>query len=165
MICKSYQSLPAIRKKYKKQKIVFCSGCFDLVHAGHILFFEHCKTFGDILVVGIGSDLMLRRNKGDKRPIMNEHVRLKMVDSLKSVDYTFLDESTHDDHPLQLVEEVFKTLKPDVYVFNKDGFQISYRKDLAHKYGVATEIIGKHMPIGFKDISTTSIVDKIQKQS
>lgn len=163
VILKSYKNLPSIRRKYKNKTIVFCSGSFDLVHAAHILFFEHCRTFGDVLVVGVGSDLMVRRNKGRGRPILNQFVRLKTIDSLKPVDYCFLDESTLKDHPLQEIEEVFKKLKPDLYVFNNGAFDIEYRKKLAGIYGVKIKIIGRHALKGFKNISTTKIIDKIKK--
>src|SRR3989338_1824789 len=66
------KNLPSIRKKHKDQKIVYCDGAFDLVHVGHVLFFEDCKQYGDILVVGLGSDALIKKNKGKDRPILNE---------------------------------------------------------------------------------------------
>src|SRR3989344_8748815 len=118
--------LPRIREKHKNEKIVFCSGVFDLVHAGHLLFFEDCKKHGDILVVVLGKDANVKDYKGGNRPIMNEHVRLKMVDSLKPVDYTLLD--TYDapkEDPLFLLNKFLSDLKPDFYVINNDAFNIS----------------------------------------
>ena len=141
MICKSYTNLPSIRRKHKNKKLVFCSGSFDLVHAGHVLFFEDCKRLGDVLAVGVASDMMLRRNKGKGRPVLNQHVRLKTIDALKPVDYCFLDqESTHRDHLLKAIEEVFKRLRPDIYVINQDAFDMEYREMLAKKYGVKIKI-------------------------
>lgn len=164
MICKSYKNLPSIRGKHKDKKIVFCSGSFDLVHAGHILFFEDCKKIGDILIVGVASDMMLRRHKGRGRPVLNQYVRLKTIDTLKPVDYCFLDESTHRDQPLlETVEQVFKRLRPDIYVINEDAFDIEYRKMLAKKYGVKMRILKRTAPPEFEGISTTKIIDKIKK--
>ncbi len=161
MICKNYEDLPAIREKYKDQKLVFCSGSFDLVHAGHALFFEDCKKLGDILVVGVGSDQLLVW-KGKDRPVLNQYVRLKMIDTLRPVDYCFLDESTLSDHPQTVLEETFKRLKPDVYVINEDASDIEYRKSMVEKYGVKMVILPRTCPPEFENISTTKIIEKIK---
>ena len=165
MICKSYTNFPSIRRKHKDKKLVYCSGSFDLVHAGHILFFEDCKRLGDVLTVGVASDMMLRRNKGKGRPVLNQHVRLKTIDALKPVDYCFLSESTRRDHLLRETEEVFKRLRPDIYVINQDAFDVEYRKMLAKKYGVKMKILKRTAPPEFEKISTSKIIDKIKKSS
>ncbi len=163
MILKTYKHLPAIKQKHKKQKIVFCSGAFDLTHAGHVLFFESCKELGHILVVGVGSDYMIHRNKAAKRPVLNEYVRLLTVDALRPVDYCFIDKSTPKDHPLAVVEATFKYLKPDIYVINQDAFDIPYREMLSKKYGVRLAILDRTCPPEFENISTTSLIEKIKK--
>lgn len=161
MICKGYKSLPSIRKRYKDKKIVFCSGSFDLTHAGHVLFFEDCKKYGDILVVGIGSDKLIKKFKDDKRPILNNQLRLKMVDSLKPVDIVFLNESGTTEHPQAINEVAFRNLKPDIYVINKDASDIPYRQTMAKKFGVKLMILNRRCPKEFDDISTTKIIEKI----
>lgn len=153
--------LPKIREKYKDQKIVFCSGTFDLVHAGHILFFEDCKKLGDILVVSVGNDVMIKRNKGDRRPILNEQVRLKIISSLRPVDYCIL-EKTIRKNSLAHLEFVFKKLNPNVYVINEDAFDISYRKRVTKKFNVNLVILNRWSPPEFNDISTTKIIETIK---
>lgn len=165
MICRSYKNLRNIREKHKDGEIVFCSGSFDLTHAGHALFFEDCKKHGDILVVGVGNDHILRRNKGRGRPILNQHVRLKMIDSLKTVDYCFLDESEAKNHPLDIVEGGLKYLKPDIYIINEDASNISYRELLSLKYGVKMKILKRSCPPEFGNISTSSIVERIKSKN
>lgn len=162
MICKSYKNLRNIRKKHKNEKIVFCSGCFDLTHAGHVLFFEDCKKRGDVLVVGVGNDYILGINKGRNRPILNQCVRLKLIDSLKPVDYCFLDESYQENHPLDIVEGAFKNLEPNIYIINEDASDISYRKRLALKYRTKMVILKRSCPPEFEDISTSKIIKKIK---
>lgn len=161
MICAGYKYLPDIRKRYKNKKIVFCSGSFDLTHAGHVLFFEDCKKYGDILVVGIGSDKLIKTFKDGKRPILNNHLRLKMVDSLKPVDVVFLNQSKTTEHPQTINEAAFRNLKPDIYVINKDASDIPYRKAMAKKFGVKLVISDRRCPKEFENISTTKIIDKI----
>lgn len=158
--------LGEIRKRYEGKKIVFCSGSFDLAHAGHVLFFEDCKNLGDVLVVMVGGDTAIRRGKGSKRPILNEHLRIKMIDALKPVDYTLLDElDPIDVHPLHAIALAFKALQPDIYVVNQDASDIPYREQCAKKYGVELVILERLCPPEFEQVSTTGIIKKIKELS
>lgn len=158
------KDLPAIREKHTGQKIVFATGCFDLTHAGHVLFFEDAKAQGDILVIMLGADAVIKRDKGEKRPILNEHLRQKMVDSLKPVDYTFLDHVIDSGtHPLYFVDMAIAQLKPDAYVINEDAFDIPYRKQFMEKYkDTALVILPRSAPQEYEAISTTKLIQKIK---
>jgi len=157
------KNLPSIRKKHKDQKIVYCDGAFDLVHVGHVLFFEDCKQYGDILVVGLGSDALIKKNKGKDRPILNEKIRLKTVDSFKPVDYCFLiKDKIGKGHKLIPLTRTFKKLKPNVAIFNEDAFDIPYRRKAAKKYGVKLVILPRSCPKEFEEISTSKIIEKIK---
>src|SRR3989344_6331411 len=90
----SQEDLSKIRKRHHRQKIVFCSGTFDLTHAGHILFLEDCKAQGDILVVGVGHDNDIRMIKGPSRPILSGWIRLYTISQLKPPDYCFIPKPT-----------------------------------------------------------------------
>lgn len=160
----SEKNLGKIRKKHSDRKIVFCSGSFDLVHAGHALFFEDCKKFGDILVVSVGPDIDIKKLKGDQRPILNQHVRLKMISSLRPVDYCFVGARySPKKHLFYSNEKVFKTLKPDIYVVNADAFNIPDRQKLAKKYGIKMVVLKRWCPPKFENISTTKIIEKIRR--
>ncbi|MEN3046410.1 MAG: D-glycero-beta-D-manno-heptose 1-phosphate adenylyltransferase [Candidatus Hydrothermales bacterium] len=103
--------LKSLRKENKK--IVFTNGCFDLIHAGHIELLKKAKKKGDVLIVGLNSDSSIKKIKGDKRPIVNEKDRAKILDSIKYVDYViFFNEKT----PYRLIKEI----KPDVLVKGAD---------------------------------------------
>jgi D-beta-D-heptose 7-phosphate kinase/D-beta-D-heptose 1-phosphate adenosyltransferase len=159
----SFEELPELRKKYADKKIIFCSGCFDLAHAGHVLFFEDCKKQGDILVAMVGADAVIRRDKGVERPILNEHVRMKLIDSLKPVDYTFLDRIiSPESPPLLFIDWVFNALRPDIYVVNNDGWNMPYREEISKKYGVELRVLDRACPPEFEKISTTGIIKKIR---
>lgn len=159
-----FKDLGKIREKHSAQKIVLGSGTFDLTHAGHVLFFEDCKRFGDVLVVMVGSDQAIQRFKGKDRPVINEYARLKVVDSLKPVDYTFLDcYVDRDDFLVFLLDEAFKFLKPDTYVVNADGYDISFRRKLAKKHGVELVVLPRTAPKEFENISTTKIIEKMKR--
>jgi D-beta-D-heptose 7-phosphate kinase / D-beta-D-heptose 1-phosphate adenosyltransferase len=99
------------------RKVVFTNGVFDLIHPGHIRYLRAAKELGDILVVAINTDNSVRRLKGEDRPILPEHERVKIIASLEMVDYvTLFDEDT----PF----EVISRLRPDVLVKGGD-----YRTD------------------------------------
>lgn len=96
-----------------RAKIIFTNGCFDIFHAGHIQCLEHAKSKGGILVVAINSDESVKRLKGDKRPILQQEQRLRMVAALQCVDYVVLFD---EDTPYSLI----MLLKPDVLVKGGD---------------------------------------------
>lgn len=159
----TFSQLQNIRRKHEKAKIIFCSGCFDLVHAGHVLFFEDCKKLGNILVTMVASDAVVRRDKTNNRPILNEHVRLKMVDSLKPVDYSLLDYIPQDaPHRLYIIDQAINMLKPDFYVINDDAWDIDYRRNFCEKYNVPLVVLKREAPPEFEGISTSKIIEKVK---
>ena len=158
------KELSSIREEHKNKKIVFCSGTFDLTHAGHILFFEECKKYGDILVVNVGNDFNVRQHKGVDRPIFNEHVRLKIVSSLKPVDYAFLDVDAVDNDVLTILASIFKDLKPDIYVINQDALGIPRRRELMEGHAIKMVILERTCPPEFEQISSTKILEKIKEK-
>lgn len=160
-----HDDLSSIREEHRGKTIVLCTGTFDLTHAGHALFFEDCKGLGDFLVVGVGNDAAIRNLKGQERPVFNEHVRLKLISSLKPVDYCFLDPTPPGDQPLNGVELAFAKLRPDLYVINSDAFNIPYRRMLVEKYGVRLAVLERRSPPEFEEISTTKIIEKIKRSA
>jgi rfaE bifunctional protein nucleotidyltransferase chain/domain len=98
---------------FKEMKVVFTNGCFDILHLGHIEYLAKAANLGDVLVIGINSDLSVHRIKGDSRPINDEHSRSMVIASLKFVTAVVLfDEET----PYELI----KTIQPDILVKGRD---------------------------------------------
>ena len=64
--------LRLLRDKNKNKKIVLTSGCFDLLHYGHICHLEESKNCGDYLVVAVNSDDSVKRLKGNTKPVVPE---------------------------------------------------------------------------------------------
>ena len=62
-----YHQLAEVRNKNREKTIVFATGCYDILQSGHAVFFNQCKSYGDILVVGVGKDETLRQLKGPGR--------------------------------------------------------------------------------------------------
>lgn len=88
-------------------KIVLTTGVFDLIHPGHIDYFNQAKLYGDILVVSVVDDKFVRKGLG--RPVFDEDLRLSWLAALEVVDYVVLN---GDYGPWK----VMKAIKPDVYV-------------------------------------------------
>lgn len=101
------------RHRAQGKKIVFTNGCFDLIHLGHVKYFQFAKAQGDLLVVGVNTDKSIRGLKGPKRPIINEHDRIEVLGELESIDYLI---RFDDETPLRLIEAI----KPDVLVKGAD---------------------------------------------
>jgi rfaE bifunctional protein nucleotidyltransferase chain/domain len=77
-------------QKVHGASVIFLSGTFDLIHYGHVNFLKTCKALGDVLVVGLRSDQMVKAKKGPKRPIISEQDRAFMVANIKCVDHVFI---------------------------------------------------------------------------
>ncbi|MDO8486252.1 MAG: adenylyltransferase/cytidyltransferase family protein [Candidatus Staskawiczbacteria bacterium] len=159
----NFENLVNIRNENKNKEIVFCSGSFDLTHAGHVLFLEDCKKHGDFLVVGVGSGAGIKL-KGKGLPILNKYLRLKIVSSLKPVDCAFLiPDDIEVQYELEKVKICLEKLKPDKYVINSDASDIPYRQKISKECGVELIILERSCPTEFENISTTKIIEKIRK--
>ncbi len=97
-------------EKHKRlgDKIVLTSGSCDLVHAGHVRFFSKAKDLGDILLLCIPSDHIIRKQKGRGRPIINEKSRAELMSFFNCVDYIYIFESDS-------VEPIVEITKPDIF--------------------------------------------------
>lgn len=162
MVVIKFKELGTVRKRHQEERIVFCHGTFDLTHIGHVLFLEDCKRLGDVVVVAVTNDKRAKISKGKDRPILNEHIRIEMVDSLKPVDYCFLDVAKSRRNSLEILELIFKKLDPDIYAINEDSLDISYRRGLATRYGIKTSILKKWAKPEYENISTSKIIEKIR---
>ncbi len=143
-----------IVEEAKKQgkSVVFTNGCFDILHVGHLRYLEEAKRQGDILIVGVNSDVSVKKLKGKDRPVNSEKDRAEMLCGLTAVDYTVVFE---EDTPIALLEE----LKPSIHVKGGD-----YTKEALPE----TEIVEKHggevRILSFVEgKSTTNVLKKIQK--
>lgn len=96
-------------------KKVFVSGCYDLLHSGHVEFFRQAAEYGD-LYVGIGSDKTIEGYKHHKT-IYSEQERLFMVKSIRYVKDAFINQGSGIMDFVPTVE----ALRPDILVVNEDG--------------------------------------------
>ena len=135
---------------------VFVSGCFDVLHSGHIRFFEEASQYGN-LYVSIGSDKTVEELK--HRPTLyNEDERLYMVSSIKFVYRAFIAQGSGK---LDFAKEI-QQIKPDIFFVNSDG-DSPEKKDFIEKLGIRY-IVSNRIP---KDLlpmrSTTAIRTCLKK--
>jgi D-beta-D-heptose 7-phosphate kinase/D-beta-D-heptose 1-phosphate adenosyltransferase len=130
---KLYDTVDLLKKiedwRRADESIVFTNGCFDLLHPGHISLIRQCAAQGDRVVVGLNSDVSVRRLKGSTRPIQNEQNRALLIAALQGVDAVALFD---EDTPLDLIRDV----KPDVLVKGSDyAEQNVVGADFVRSYG------------------------------
>ena len=99
------------RLRERKKKIVLCHGVFDLLHIGHLHYFEEAKSHGDVLVVTLTTDEFV--NRGPSRPAFPEALRAEMIAALSCVDYVAIS------HKPTAVE-VIQKLRPHYYIKGPD---------------------------------------------
>jgi cytidyltransferase-like protein len=90
------------------------SGTFDLFHHSHLLYLERCKAQCDKLIVGVDADELVRKIKGEFRPIHGARHRLNLINSLSIVDSAFILHKVEDLMSLAAnfaVDKVFKCEK------------------------------------------------------
>ena len=81
-------SLAESRKR--GERIVFTSGCYDVLHIGHLRSFEQARSLGDVLVVGVNRDRRVTELKGRGRPLVPDRQRAELVAGLACVDHVVL---------------------------------------------------------------------------
>jgi cytidyltransferase-like protein len=133
-------------------KKVFVSGCYDMLHSGHVAFFEEAATLGD-LYVGIGSDATISELKG-RKTINTEQERLYMVSALKSVKHAFVNKG----NGLLDFEDDILELKPDIFFVNEDGHTPA-KEALCKKLGIKY-VVRKRIPHGNLPVRSTTALRK-----
>lgn len=104
---KDIEDLKEILSKCRAgKKVVLCHGVFDLLHIGHIKYFENAKTAGDILIVTVTPDRFV--NKGPNRPAFQEQLRCAAIAALEVVDFVAVNK-------WPTAVETIQLLKPDIY--------------------------------------------------
>lgn len=132
------------------KKRVFVSGCYDMLHSGHVAFFEEAAEHGD-LYVGIGSDRTLMELKA-RKPVNPERERLYMVRSLRTVADAWINSGSG----ILDFEEDLKRLRPDIFFVNEEGHTPA-KEELCRHLGIEY-IVGKRLPhSGLPPRSTTAL--------
>lgn len=157
-----YADLSNLRKKCSRggKKIVLTTGCYDILHLGHVIHFNYCKSKGDVLLVSVGNDATVRSLKGPTRPINSERLRARLAAALECVDYVVISEELGKMDHNKLVE----LLKPDLYIVPSTDSMLGDKKALCDKNGVQFIGCRRLPPEKIKGgISTTQIEEKLAR--
>ena len=141
-----------VRWQAEGKSVVFTNGCFDLLHPGHIRLLEQARSLGDVLILGLNSDVGVARTKGPPRPILCEQERATMAGELGAVDAVVLfDEETPRD--------LIAALLPDILVKGADWSHfVAGREEVEDAGGL---VVTLDLEPGY---STTNLVDSLLSQ-
>jgi D-beta-D-heptose 7-phosphate kinase / D-beta-D-heptose 1-phosphate adenosyltransferase len=142
--------LAAANARLQGKTIVFTNGCFDILHAGHVIYLQQAKQLGDYLVVAINDDHSVKRLKGPARPINSIEQRMAVLASLGAVDWVI---SFSENTP----EHLLKCIQPDILVKGGDySLDQVVGADIVLAYGGQVRVLSLT-----KDLSTSAIIDRM----
>jgi rfaE bifunctional protein nucleotidyltransferase chain/domain len=136
------------------------TGCFDILHIAHLELFQYAKRHVDFLIVGVDTDIAIRRTKGKSRPIVKQENRAKVLAALNTVDYVLLLTNKYNfdtQRANSYYEIMLKKLNPTYLITN------AYADQYAAIKKKRIESIGGEMLIDRteRSTSTTEIIEKV----
>jgi D-beta-D-heptose 7-phosphate kinase/D-beta-D-heptose 1-phosphate adenosyltransferase len=135
------------------ERIVMTNGCFDILHAGHVLYLNQARRLGDRLIVAVNDDASVKRLKGKGRPINPLGRRMTVLAALESVDWVV---PFSADTPQQLICDI----KPDLLVKGGD-----YRPEEIAGYDCVMQAGGDVVVLDFAEgCSTSELIETIKQQ-
>lgn len=143
-----------IASEYRRsgEKVVFTNGCFDILHAGHVMYLEKAAAFGNILIVGLNSDASVKLIKGPQRPIISENERALVLSALYFVNHVVLFD---EPDPGELIRKI----RPAVLVKGAD-----WEEDRIVGAQFVKEHGGRVQRISFEyQVSTSEIIERIKR--
>lgn len=138
--------------KTSGKKVVLCHGCFDLMHPGHIKYFQSAKKMGDILVVTVTPDIYV--DKGKDRPVFNEGLRSESIAALECVNFVAVNK-------WPTAEETLRLLRPDIYVKGQEFENLEDKTGKIQKECEVLKEIGAEMRFTHEIVfSSTQLLNK-----
>lgn len=142
--------------KAEGKKIVYCHGCFDLMHPGHIKYFQASKKIGDVLVVTITPDRYV--DKGEGRPVFNETLRAESIAALECVDFVAINQ-------WPTACETLRLLRPDIYVKGQEFENLEDKTGKIQKENEVIREIGAELKFTHEIVfSSTELINKYLKK-
>ncbi len=134
------------------KNVVHCHGCFDLMHPGHIKYFQASKKMGDVLVVTVTPDAYV--DKGPGRPVFNQDLRAYSIAALECVDYVAVNR-------WPTAEKTLRLLRPDIYVKGQEFDKLEDKTGKLQKEYRVLQEIGAEMRFTHEIVfSSTELLNK-----
>lgn len=153
MLIKSKTKLKEVIDQAKKagKKVLVKRGVFDIIHPGHIATIKSLGKIADMVIIMVASDKLVKKRKGDGRPINSQKIRAEVVDGLKGIDYVYLENSVI----LEDVQKILEYLKPDIVAMTHIEPKLNRMPGHTWKIKMMSE---KSRP----EYSSTKIINKIR---
>jgi glycerol-3-phosphate cytidylyltransferase len=137
-------------------RIVYHAGVWDLFHAGHLSILQRSKELGDVLVVGVVTDVGAAAYK-PRAPVISQDERLRIVSALECVDAAFLQPGTDPSPVLEALAAV--GVCPSVMAHGDDWSELREGNDTLERLGIELALL----PYGNGD-GTTGIIRRIREE-
>lgn len=128
-----FHSHPPVSERSFAKK-AFVTGCFDMLHSGHIAFLTEAAEYGD-LYVSIGSDANVHHLKG-RYPVNSQEERKYMLDALASVHECRINSGWG----ILDFEKELRDILPDIFIVNEDGHTPA-KQALCHEMGIDYKVL------------------------
>lgn len=141
-----------ISDKHPGKKVIFTDGVFDTYHSGHAEYIRAAKDQGDILIVGIHSDSLTKKRKGQDRPLFSFEERLNILSDNQNIDFLI------EIKDQNFLYDLIRKLRPNILVVSESTEDIdNCPKTMDNLFSTYVEKI-----IVFKPFSTRHSTDLIQ---
>ena len=146
-------TLKAQQFKESGKKVILTSGCFDILHVGHLENLKIAKSLGEILVVCLSNDEQVRKLKGSTRPVNNYEDRINLFKTISYVDYIVLYSESNIETE-ETLDQIMKTVQPAIWAKGDEYIEAKIREKhpSLDKIVLIPTIVNK---------STTNIIKKI----
>ncbi len=161
---KTLSELGKIAEQLEKEgkTIGLITGCFDILHFGHIELFRFAKRRVDVLVVGIDNDKSVKLSKGQARPCFPQEIRVEVLAEQESINYAFVIKRVYkfDLSNVDLIQEsIIKKLRPTrLFTYIPADMYWKNKKRRAKKLGI--EFVGQKRQK--KPFSSSKIIKKLE---
>jgi len=139
-----------------QRKRILCFGTFDILHYGHVKYFDEAKKLGGdnaYLIVVVARDSSVEAMKG-KKPIFSEEHRRALVSSIKPVDKAIL--GTEGADKLKIFEEI----RPDIVALGYDQWpSMTWLKEELKERNIECEIV-RLSKFGSEELNSSSLIIK-----
>lgn len=141
------------------QAVVLVTGVFDILHREHEIFLKKAKAAGDVLLIGLESDLRVRAIKGEGRPVNSEIVRATNLEKLPPADAVFVlpDDFSKPEHHRHLISFI----KPSILAVSSHTKHLDKKRAIMEEFSGRVEIVHQHNPA----ISTSKIIERKQRKN